>query len=306
MSDAGTTAATGDSGAANANATTAAAQTAWYEPFKTTNPEFVGDVQTRGLADKTPADAALNFYKAHLEHKQMISRLTGTPDKDRIIVQPKPDAPEAERTAYYEKLGRPAKAEDYDFTGIKFPDGTDLDDDFVSTLKNASFKANVSKDAAAAIARELTAYVHKIDEGEAAKTALEIQQASEKLNQSWGANRQAFQFIADQGLAKLAESAKLTPEQTKTALVTLANSVGRFEAAQMLLAVGKAFGEDKYVSGPTGGNMGLMTREQAKAALDQLKMERGPDSFGAKLRRNDAEAINKFNALTAMMVGQEG
>lgn len=307
MSDAGSAAATGDTGAAGAAAGaagTGAAAAPWFDSLKG-EADFVGTLQTRGLDKKTALDAAHDFYKAHREAQQMISRVTGTPDKERILIRPKDDAPEAERTAFYERLGRPAKAEEYDFKDVKFPDGTELDTDFSGFLKNAAFKANLSKVDAQTLARETVAYFQKIDADESTAKQGEIAQALEKLNKSWGPNKQAFQFIADQGLAKLAAMANLTPEQTQKALGTIAESVGRFEAAQMLLAVGKAFGEDKYVAG-SGNASGIMTREQAAASLKELKMEKGPDSFGAKLMRGDAATKARFEALTAMMVGQEG
>ena len=129
------------------------ANTPWYNGV--TDAEFIGTVQNRGLDKKDALTAAQDFYKAHREATQMISRIAGTPDKDRIIITPKPDATQTEKDAYYQSLGRPAKAEEYDFAGLKFPDGDHLDNEFVSTLKNAAFKANVSKEGAAAIAKDL-------------------------------------------------------------------------------------------------------------------------------------------------------
>jgi hypothetical protein len=274
----------------------------WYNGV--TDAEFIGTVQNRGLDKKDALTAAQDFYKAHREATQMISRITGTPDKDRIIITPKPDATQTEKDAYYQKLGRPAKAEEYDFTGLKFPDGDDLDNEFVSTLKNAAFKANVSKEGAAAIAKDLIDWMGKGAEADKLHEANEKQAADQALRKLWGGNFQAFEFMANNAYAKLAQASGMTPEAAKKGLDAIGNAAGKVEALQMLVALAKMTGEDQYISSGQGMNTGIMTSEQAAAKMAELRSERGPDSFGAKLMRGDRAAKEQFEALTAMMVGQ--
>ena len=89
------------------------------------------------------AEALFNKMQTEIRSCQSRDQLRGwmTANKDRILIQPKPDATEAEKAAFYQRLGRPAKAEDYDFKEIKFPDGSELDDGFTAMLRGAAFKA---------------------------------------------------------------------------------------------------------------------------------------------------------------------
>lgn len=263
----------------------------WYAARNDAN--FTGYLQTRGWDKKTPEEAAHEAYKSHNEAQQMISRLTGTPDKDRILITPKPDATEAEKNAYYEKLGRPSKADDYDFKSIKFPDGSELDDDFVGVLRNAAFKANASKDQAAQIAKDLVDWMGKADEAESTVMAGKIAAEKSELLKSWGPNAEANKFIAQQGALKLG----WTPEQIQA----LQNGLGYKAVMEAALKAGLAFGEDKFIANRTPGTQGVMTKEQAGARLKELRMDK---AWADKLMKGDRQANDEFNALTAMMVGQ--
>lgn len=266
-------------------------QAPWYSTVN--DPEFVGTLQTRGLDKKDAVQSAHELYKAHREATQMISRLTGTPDKDRIIITPKPDAPQSEKDAFYQRLGRPAKSEEYDFKEIKFPDGSELDDGFVSMLRGAAFKANASKEQATAIARDLVQFLAKADEMDAAEQATKYNTEKMELERNWGANKEANLFIARQGAAKLG----ITPE----AVAAMEKAAGYKAVMEGFLKAGLAFGEDRYIAGRVGNQQGVMTAEQARARLTELRQDR---EWGAKLMKGDRATTEEFNALTAMMVGQ--
>lgn len=264
----------------------------WHDTYKAKEPEFIGSLQTHGWDKKGADEAAFEYYKSHREAQQMISRLTGTPDKDRILITPKPDATEAEKNAYYERLGRPKEAKDYDYKDIKFPDGTELDDGFVNMLRGAAFKANASKEGAAAIARDVVAYLAKAEEAETAGLATKIATEKDELNRNWGANRESNLFVARQGMAKLGFSAE--------AIAALEKAAGYKAVMEGALKAGMAFGEDRFIANRAPGTTSVMTKEQARARLTELRADR---EWGAKLMKGDRQVTDEFNALTAMMVG---
>jgi hypothetical protein len=302
LSSTGTAAATGDTGAAAAaQAAAAAAATAqaaasnaapWFDTMKT-DAEFVGTLQTRGLDKKTALEAAHDFYKGHREATQMISRLTGTPDKDRIVIRPKPDATPEEITAFHEKLGRPAKADDYDYKDVKFPDGTELDADYAAHLRAAAFKANLTKDQAASIAKDQAAYIQKIDEARTVVDQAKLSEEIRAIEAAWGPNHDAFLFIAKQAMTKFG----FTPDM----LQTLQKTIGASKVMDGFLKLGQQTGEGRFIANQAPGGTGLMTPEQATAKVKELMSEKGPDSFGAKVRRGDVAATEQYNALAEMI-----
>jgi hypothetical protein len=305
MSSEGTAAATGDTGAAAAQAAATAAAAAsatapWYAARK--DDEFSGIVQNRGLDKKTADEAAFEFYKAHRSAEKLLSERFGTDDRSRVLLTPKPDASEAEKNAFYEKLGRPQKPEEYDFKDIKFPDGTELDDNFSGFLRNAAFKANVSKDGAQQIAREMVQYLDKIDQAEAAENSAKLVAEKEALKKSWGPNFEANEFVANQGFKKIVEAGGLTAEQAQTALKALGDNVGAGATAKFLHAAGVAFGEHKYVANSTQGNQGIMSREQATARMAELRKDA---TWTKAFSSGDVKARSEFDALTAMMADGE-
>lgn len=273
-------------------ATATATASPWYAAFN--DAEFTGTLQTRGLDKKDAAEAARNFYQAHREASQTISRISGTSDRDRILITPKPDATDTEKNAFYEKLGRPAKADDYDFKDIKFPDGSELDDGFTAMLRAAAFKANATKEQAATMARDLVSFLAKADEMETAEATTKLDTEKAELKKNWGANFEANMFIARQGAAKLG----ITPE----AVQAMEKQVGYKAVLEGFLKAGQAFGEDKFIANRAPNTGGVMTREQATARLAELKLDK---AWNKRFFDGDRQARAEFDALTAMMAGQQ-
>src|SRR5258708_6406048 len=89
--------------------------------------EDVGYFQNRGWDKVDAKTAAINAAKAHREAEKLI----GAP-ADKIIRLPNdPNDAEAWRQVRL-RLGAPKDAKEYDFSTVKFADGTDLDEPFVT------------------------------------------------------------------------------------------------------------------------------------------------------------------------------
>ncbi len=250
--------------------------------------EFVGTLQNRGLDKKTAAESAFELYKAHSEAQKMISRVTGTADKERILIRPKPDSSPEEISAFHEKLGRPTKAEEYDFSALKKPDGQPIEDHYRDFLRATAFKLNLSKDAATQFATDALAYQTKTGEASDAIAAGKLAAEIKAIEADWGPNKESNLFLVKQAMAKFG----FTPEH----LQVLQKINGATPVLKGLLNLALATGEDRFIAnkGPTAG---IMSKEQASARLAELRSDK---DWGKRFFAGDVRCRQEFDALTEM------
>ena len=244
-----------------------------------------GFFTNKGLEAKTPVEAAAALAKSYREAEKFLHA-----PPEQIARIPKDANDDAGWRALYTRLGAPAEAKDYEFKDIKFADGTELDEEFTSAMRNAFHTKGVSKDAAADIVRAFVkfndAFEERINLGEQAKAKQEY----DDLMKSWGSNKEAFQFIANQAAEKLGLG--------KDVLDALSKVSGRVAATQALVKLGQMMGEDKFVNSPGGQKGNLMTREQAQAKLNSLKSD---DAWARKIDSGDTAANAELHALTRII-----
>jgi len=236
--------------AAAAAAAALAAKKPWYDGKA--DAETIGHWQNQGLADKTPEEIALAATKSHREAEKRL----GAPANELVRVL-KPDAPEAEIKAFWNRLGAPADPKDYDFTGVE--------EGLANAMREAAAKLFLPKDRAEAVAKALAAHVKSKADAAAADAAAALIKEKDALNKNWGQNRDANLFVAKQAAAKLG----ITPE----VLDAIEKAQGYAATMEFLRNVGSKIGEAKFVES-TGNNQGnVMTREQAQAKLADLKAD---------------------------------
>lgn len=257
----------------------------WYDGLKN-EAEFVGTVQTRGLDKKDAATAAFEFYKAHKEAEKFI----GAPAKELLRLPKEPGDPAWNQI--YERLGKPAKADEYDFKDIKFKDGTALPDTDAAFYRDVAFKANMSKDAARQFAADMMARDETTKEQTAVIGAADLKAEKDALMKDWGANKDGNLFIARQAAIKLG----FKPE----AIDALQKVAGYGATMQALLNVGQKIGEDKFIANQAPNATGVLTVQQAKAKLEELKRD---TLWRDKYYKGDRAAIAEFDALVEMSVG---
>jgi hypothetical protein len=104
----------GDGGAAAAAAAAAAASAGkpWHDGVEA---DTVGFWQNKGYKVDDPKALATDLTKQYRE----LERHIGAPP-DQILRLPKADAKPEDIKAFWSKLGAPADAKEYDFSGIKF------------------------------------------------------------------------------------------------------------------------------------------------------------------------------------------
>lgn len=132
------------------------------------------------------------------------------------VIPPGEGATDDERAAFYERLGRPKAAEEYELAR-ELPKGLSSDPEYEKTFKEAAHKAGLTK----AQAQELFAKVAnhqtaKIVDGLKAATAAQ-QAAVDKLKADWGASydenvtkaHRAFKQLGSEELATFMEQSGL-------------------------------------------------------------------------------------------------
>lgn len=277
------TPATGDTGAA---ATAAAAAAAAVQPwFHGADAETVGHIQNRGWDKLTAAEAAVNAVKSHREAEKHL----GVP-ADQLLRMPK-DAADAEGQARLnERLGVPKEVKDYDFSTVKFADGTDLEASFTEALAPALLAARVSKDAAPGVVKAITAFLDKSEATETAEKASALAAERETLRINWGSNVEANMLVAKQAAAALGVDEK--------AVQALENVVGYAKVMEMFRNIGTKIGEDVFVANRAPGGAGVMSGDQAVATLAEKQADA---AWVTKLNAGDTTALKEFHNLTTVI-----
>ena len=238
--------------------------TKWFDGFDDATKNYITQ---RGLADKDPLAAFQETAKAHLEAQAYI----GVP-KEQLLKLPKADAPPEEWDAVYERLGYSKDPNAYKFEGLKFEDGTEVEDGFKDFLRQQAADLKLSPAAATRFAEAQLKFLAGADAAESATTTAEATRALEALRNNWGPNYEANKVIADRAYAAIMAAAGFDQAKMTTAIQQLTAATGRSEAMEMLLAIGQRMGEDTFrgSGGPSGGPQ-RYTGEQAKARIAELK-----------------------------------
>lgn len=276
MSETGTTATT--------TTTTTAADKPWFDGAA---PEEIGYLQNRGEDKKTAREAALAAGKSHREAEKLL----GAP-ADKIVRLPN-DPNDAEGWRQVQrKLGAPADAKEYDFSTVKFSDGSPLDDKFVSLMREQAIGLGLSKDKAAAHVQAVVKFMDAAENADATEMQGKIAAEKTKLATNWGPNYEANLFVAKQAATKLG----VTSEE----LTALGNTIGFAKTMELFRNVGTKIGEDKFVLSQAPGGNGIMTKEQAVDRKSSLMKD---EVWVKAYLGGDAAKKAEMTALNTMIVG---
>lgn len=229
---------------------------AWHAAL---SPEAQAYVTANGLAEKTALDAFSVTAQAH----QRAQALIGIP-KDQLLRMPSAERPD-EAKAFWQKLGAPADAAGYDFTGVKTAAAADPDPALVQSLREAAAANFLPAPAAKAVAEAVVKYQDATAATALAATQAALKTQQDALRANWGQNYDANLGIADR-------AAKALGVDVETAAL-LSEKVGADKVLEMFRKIGSKMGEDTFVNpGPLGGDVPPAANE-AKARLDMLKAD---------------------------------
>lgn len=262
----------GDAGGAGAGAGAGAGSgggTPWYQGVEGVDTVLTGHIQTKGWDKLDPAKAAVAAAQAHRQAEGLI----GAP-ADQILRLPK-ETTDPAWNSVWQRLGRPAEEKGYDFSGVKFADGTEPDESLVNTLRSTAFKLNVPAEAASGMMRAVLKYTEDAEAAEEAERAASLQTSREALKKSWGANEAANKLIAQNAWRALLTKTGMPQEQFAEAMTALENmpGVGYVGLHQILLSIGQSIGEAKFITNTGAAGDGVMTAEQATARIAELKKD---------------------------------
>jgi len=192
----------------------------------------------------------------------------------------------------YEKLGVPKDPKEYDFSTVKFADGSELDDKFVDFVRGQAAALHMNKNDALALAQSLTKFADADESSDLAETTAVLQEQKAELAKNWGANYEANMFVAKNTALKLG----VTPE----AVSALENAIGYNQVMEMFRTIGTKIGEDAFIRGnsPTGG--GIMTRTEAVAKKAELMSDQ---AWRARYLGGGKAELREMMGLSAIISG---
>lgn len=253
----------------------------------------VGFWQNKGIDVNDPIAVASKLTEFYRNSE----RFVGAPPEEMIRI-PKANAAESDIKAYWQRIGVPAEAKDYDLSAVKFTDGSELDSGFADMFRAAAHQARVPKEQAAGLMNALIKHMEANDAAELAAKTAHINEQKALLDKNWGTNKTYNMAVAQRTLQTLGEATGLTPEQTQQAWDALSTvgGIGSSFAMEMLRTIGARMGEAPFISAQPGqgGNNQIMSASQAQAEIAALKQDKG---FYDKLMKKDAEAHRRWNDL---------
>jgi hypothetical protein len=270
--------------------------TPWHQGL---DADLLGQASNKGWDLSDPKAAFLAAGKAYIGAQKLVGL---TPEQ--MVRMPEKTAQPTEIDAFWQRVGVPKEAKDYDLTALKFG-GKDLEPSFDKALREGLAAARVTKENAALIARPMLKYLEDADAEETAIVTGKVTAEKGALEKSWGPNMEANMFVAKSALSKLAASAGVSAEDAQTAwdAISKQGGIGASKAMEMLRVMGVRMGEDKYVAGGRAGdgvNLPL-SREGAVSRLEELKKD---TEFVKRYMNGDVRAAQEMAGLAAIIAGQ--
>jgi len=255
----------------------------WYQGVTGVDEATVGHWTAKGWANKSAAEVAVEATKAWKEAE----RFVGAP-AESLMRLPKDLSDEKGWDAVWKRLGKPAEAKGYDFSAVKFSDGSALEEGFQNTMREVAYKLNLPKDAATAVAAQFAKYLDGAETSENAERTAKLAEQKAALKKNWGPNEAANMFVAQRSAAALG----VTPAD----IAALESVIGYDRVMEMFRTIGTKIGEDKFIQGTNkGAGNAPMTRDEAVARKADLMSDTvWRDAFlkGDKAKAREMEALN--------------
>lgn len=269
-------------GAGGNDPNAAGGQKPWFDGAP---PEIVAHLQTHGWDKKSEKEAALAAAQSHFAAQKII----GVP-ADQLVRIPK-DANDADGwSKVYEKLGVP---KEYKIEGVKFKDGTPLDQETTDFVVGLAKDMHLTQNAALDLAQRIAKSMDAAEEAEIAETTAKKQADTDALKKDWGANWDANLFVAQ----RAAQSLGVTAEQLEAAQ----NMLGYGKVMEMFRGLAAKLGEDKLIM--NGGNGGNVTMTPAMANQRKAELLSDP-AWSQRYTNGGKKELAEMMALNTIIVGR--
>lgn len=266
----------------------------WHSTLGT---DIVGKAQQKGwdisAPDKAFAAAAQAFMGAE--------RLIGHPPEKMARI-PELSAQPAELDAFWQRLGMPKEAKEYDLSTVK-RGGNPLEDSLAEVFRTAFHGNRIPKEAAAPIAQAVMKFLDEADATAATARQSKTTEQQEALKKSWAHNYDVNMAVAKIGFTRLAAAAGLDEKTAKEAVdaISQLSGVGAANVMKIFQVAGSKMGEGSFISMPKPGGGELpMTREAAQAEIATLQQDTG---FRQKLLNGDVTSNQRWTQLHRIATG---
>ena len=245
----------------------------WLKGIEGVDAEVIGDPSLKAIQDVP------NLIKSFVNAQKMIGA-------DKIIL-PKKDAEQSEWDGIFAKLGKPQELDAYTVTN---PENSALDEDFLTSFKQAAFDANLLPAQAQKLFESINANELALNESFKATAQENFDKAIGDLKSDWG---DAFE-----DKVRLSQSA--AKEFGGEEFITYLNESGlgnNPELVKIFAKIGEGISkEDDLGGGPDRRRTGSLTPEEAKQKYYDVMNNPSdayfhPDKAGHKAR---LEEVNKL------------
>jgi hypothetical protein len=243
--------------------------------------ETLGFWQNKGL----PLDDPKAFGVKLTELYKGAEKFIGVPP-DQVVKLPKADAPPEDMRAFYERLGAPKEAKDYDLTPVK-------DTGVADALRTAAHAAGLPKTAAESVAK---AVATALDSATTQKNTLDMAKLAEQkanLNKNWGDKFAYNQLQAMEGARRLGIS--------QEAVKALEGVIGYDNIMEAMRKIGANTREDTFIERGPGGPQGdVTTLEGAKSRKTELMAD---NAWVTRYNSGGVPERREMDRLNQMIVG---
>jgi len=245
--------------------------------------EFIGHAQNKGWKLDDPKEA----FVAATKQARELEKHFGVPP-DRLVKLPAADAKPEDLRAYYERLGAPKEAKDYDLSAVK-------DAVVAEQLRATMYERGAPKDLATAIAASVAKSLESKATSESTVNVQKLEEQKAALRANWGDKFDFNHLQAIEGARRLG----IAPEAVKA----LEGVIGYDKVMDAMRKIGVGTKEDTFVERGAGGAAGdVTTREGAMARKAEL--EKDPAWVGRFLAGGATEA-REMTRINTLIVGAE-
>lgn len=242
--------------------------------------EFIGHAQNKGWKMDDPKEA----FIAATRQARELERHFGVP-ADRLVKLPAADARPEDIRAYYERIGMPKEAKDYDLSAIK-------DQAISDALRATLHQSGVPKDAATAVAKSVATALESQASQQSTATATRITEQKAKLQKEWGANFEYNKLKAMDGARRLG----MSPET----VAAMENLIGYDGIMETLRKIGVGTSEATFIDRGIGTNGQVTTREGAVARKAELMADK---AWADRYLKGGVAEVREMTGLNMMITG---
>lgn len=245
------------------------------------------DAETRGFWELKglPIDDPKAFGTKLTELYKNAEKYIGVPP-DQVVRLPKADASPTDLRAFYERLGAPKEAKDYDLSAIK-------DTSVAEALRNAAHTTGVPREAATTVAKALATALESAATQRTTLETAKLAEQKENLTRNWGDKFAYNHLQAIEGARRLG----ISPEGVKA----LEGVIGYDQVMETMRKIGANTREDTFVERGIGGPNGdVTTLEGARERKRELMNDR---DWVTKYNNGDQAAKREMSRLNQMITG---